>query len=300
MQTSLTSTVHRLAILSLLLLLLVSVLPAAAQQPQPQPPAVQTECPFVLKSGVPFAWLRFAPSSYAPYTITMRPGDTVQANAPAQLVWDGVQWWLYVWPNFQSGHGYYWVELGSLEPRCQTPTPIPPTPTPPPSSGAANWQQGTFVHVRGGVPFVWFRAQPTPGSMPIHTVFAGTNLVVMSGPSQDTYGQWWWLMRDPRYSVLGWVEQNTVEVTGTTPAPVPTGWKAGDTVRVRNTVPFSWLRSTPGSASAVIFTVAPGQALILQDGPLSDNVQNWWRVAIPYSGISGWVEESSLELIRRA
>jgi len=273
--------------------LLAGVWPVAAQTP----PTVQTDCSFVLKSGIPFAWLRVSPSSSAAYTLTMQPGYTVQSNTPATLTWDGVQWWIYVWPNFAANvHGYYRVELNSLVSHCPQPNP------PPPPSGAANWQQGNVVRVKSSVYFVWFRAQAAPGSTPIHTVFSGANLVVMSGPSQDSYGQWWWHMSDPRTNVYGWVEQNSVELTSSipTPTPVPTAWKAGDLVRVRTLVPFSWLRSTPGSASAVVYTVPPGQTLILQDGPLSDNVQNWWRVAIPYSGISGWVEEGSLEMVSRA
>jgi hypothetical protein len=286
---------HHLIAVCVALLLLVGVLPAAAQQPQP--PSVDTNCPFVLKSGIPFGWLRFAPSSAAHYGITIYPGQTVSANTPAQLSWDGVQWWLYVWTNTPNVHGYYWIELGSLVSQCAQPT---PTPQPPPGSGAANWQQGNVVRVKAGVPFVWFRAQPFPGNAPIHTVFRGVDLVVMGGPSQDSYGQWWWLVRDPRYSVLGWIEQNSVDLAGGSPSPAPIGWKAGDTVRVRLNLPFSWLRSTPGSHAAAIYTVGPGQTLYLADGPLSDNVQNWWRVTLPYSGISGWVEEASLELIHRA
>lgn len=281
----------RVVLVIVALVLLAGVLPAAAQQPQP--PNVQTDCPFALKSGVPFAWLRFSPSSVAGYSITLHPGETVQSNAPATLSWDGVQWWIYVWPNSTPNvHGYYWVELNSVEPRCPQ--------TPAPDSGAANWSQGTVVAVKPNVPFVWFRAQPTPGSQPVHTVFSGAALVVMSGPSQDSYGQWWWHMTDPRTYVYGWVEQNSVNQATTPPAPVPTGWRAGDTVRVKAAVPFVWLRSTPGSNSEVLYTAGTGQTMFLQDGPLSDGVQNWWRVILPYSGRSGWVEEASLELVRRA
>lgn len=297
MNTSLSHHLRRVVLVAVALLLLVGVLPAAAQQPNP--PNVDTNCPFVLKAGVPFAWLRFAPSSSASYGVTLRPGETVSASGPAQLSWDGVQWWLYVWTNSPNVHGYYWVELGSLVSQCAQPT---PTPQPQPGNGAANWQQGNVVRVKFGVPFVWFRGQPFPGNAPIHTVFRGVDLVVMGGPSQDSYGQWWWLVRDPRYSVLGWVEQNTVELVGSTPNPnpAPSGWKSGDTVQVRYSVPFVWLRSTPSSNAPAIYTVGPGQVMFLQDGPLSDNVQNWWRVILPYSGVSGWVEEGSLELVRRS
>lgn len=291
-----TALLHsRLFVVVLLLgLFSIGVLPAAAQTP----PDVQTNCSFGLKSGVPFAWLRYAPASNAAYGLTLQPGQTVQSNTPASLSWDGVQWWIYVWPNFSNVHSWYWVELSSLTANCPQPNP------PPPTSGAANWQQGNVVRVKSSVYFVWFRAQPAPGNPPIHTVFSGANLVVMSGPSQDSYGQWWWHMSDPRTNVYGWVEQNSVELVSggqvPTPTPAPTVWRAGDIVRVRAAVPFSWLRATPGSSSGIVYTVGSGQQLILQDGPLSDNVQNWWRVAVPYSGISGWVEAGSLELVQHS
>lgn len=279
----------RLVFVLLALTLLAGVFPVAAQQPNP--PTIDTSCPYTLKAGVPFAWLRLAASSAAPYGPTLQPGQTVQSNTPPTLTWDGVQWWLYVWPNVANVHGYYWVELSSLEARCAQPTP------PPGNSGAANWREGNVVRVKSNVAFVWFRAQPAPGNPPIHTAFSRAELVIMGGPSQDNFGQWWWLMRDPRYSVIGWVEQNSVDLLSGPAPTIPTNWQAGNTVRVRPTVPFSWLRALPASSAAPVYTVGSGQTLILQQGPLSDGAQSWWQVIIPYRAAIGWVEESSLELI---
>jgi hypothetical protein len=281
----------------LLLLLATTGWTAFAQQP-PQP-AIQAACPQVLKAGIPFAWLRFEPSSFAAYTVTLLPGQTVQANDPPTLSWDGSQWWVYVYPTSASGRGYFWVELNSLEARCQTST---PTPTPGTGTGAANWQAGNTVRVRLNVPFVWFRAAPAPGNPPTHTVLPGTQLSIMQAlPVQDSFAQWWWLMRDSRTGFTGWVEQSVVElVSSAPPTTVPSGsWQVGDTVRVRLNVPFVWLRFSPTSASGFGYTARPGQYLFVQQGPQSDNSQNWWMVSIPGGTAVGWVEANSLEFVRR-
>lgn len=293
--------------LIVLLALITGVWTVAAQQ-IPVQPSVSADCPYVLKAGIPFAWLRVEPSSVAASAVTMLPGQTITLNNPPILAWDGVQWWLYVWPNFAPNvHGYYWVELGSIEIRCQpptltptpTPTPLPPPPTQP--SGAAPWQPGYTVRVRLNVPFVWFRSAPAPGNQPIYTVFPGWQLLIVQGPAQDSYGQWWWLMRDPRNGMTGWVEQNSTELVsgGQTPVPPPTEWQIGDIVRVRLSVPFSWVRQMPSSNSAWSYTARPGQQLIVQQGPVNDGVQNWYQVGVLGTGVSGWVEQGSLEFVGR-
>lgn len=282
-----------LVLVSLVLGLAATPWGASAQQP-PALPAVQGNCPHALKAGISFAWLRFDASSHAAFGVTLLPGQTISLNDPAILSWDGVQWWLYVWPNAAPNvHGYYWVELNSIEPRCQ-----PPTSTPP--SGAASWSVGTVVRVRLSIPFVWFRAAPAPGNPPIYTALPGTQLGIVRGAEMDTYNQWWWLMLDPRTGVTGWVEQNSVELPSGTVQPVqPVDWRVGDVVRVRTTIPFSWLRYAPNSIAGTVFTVRSGEEVILQQGPQFDNVQNWWNVRIAAFSISGWVEENSLEFVRR-
>lgn len=289
--------IRRYALLTLIVLslsLLGTSHQAQAQETPSPPTTLQAACPHTLRPGIPFAWLRFEPTIFSGFALTMTPGQTVQLNDPPITAWDGMQWWIYVWPNFSSARGYYWVELNSLEARCQ-----PPTPTP--DAGAAPWQPGSIVRVRLNVPFVWFRAAPAPGNPPIHTVLPGTQLVIVQGASLDSYNQWWWMVRDPRNGQTGWVEQNTVElVSGTPPTALPPeGWLPGDVVRVRANIPFAWLRSTPSSISDPVYTTRPRQELILQQGPLHDGTQNWWQVTVPYLNISGWVEANSLEFARR-
>ncbi len=268
---------------------LIGVSPVSAQTP-PQP-IVAVDCPHVLKPGIPFAWLRFNPSSTAGFSITMRPGDTVQPNNPATLSWDGFQWWIFVWYN-PLGHGYYWVELNSLQPQCQSITPTPVT-------GAAPWTAGTTVQVRGTVPFVWFRTDPAPGAQPIYTVLPGTRLTIGASAVLDQFQQWWWHVRDPRTGVTGWVEQGSLELASAPPTTTPQMWRVGDVVRVRGGVPFSWLRNMPNSLGGVNFTAGTHQQLTILSLPQFDGVQNWWRVGVPFTPFAGWVEEGSLEFVRR-
>lgn len=271
--------------------ILTGIWTVSAQEPsQPTVPA----CPHVLRPGIPFVWLRFEPSSFADFSITLRPGQSVQPNDPPALRWDGLQWWIYVWPNSVPGnHGYYWVELNSLEPRCEN--------SPPPPSGMAAWKPGDVVRVRQSVPFVWFRGTAAPGSPPIHTVLPGTLLVIIEGGVIDNFSQWWWRMRDPRNGVVGWVEQNLVELTdgGGSGPVVPSNWQVSDIVRVRRNIAFAWIRHSPASTAGFTFTVRPGQELVLWQPVQSDGVQNWWGVGVASTKILGWVEESSLEFVRR-
>ena len=283
----------RLSIAALLLLVTAVSSGITLAQELPPQPTVDVLCPHVLKPGVPFAWLRTEPSSFAGYAVTLRPGETVQLNNPLTLSWDTVQWWVYVWPNASPARGYYWVELSSLEPRCQGPT---PTPIP----GKAPWNPGDRVRVRLNVPFVWFRGAPAPGNSPIHTVLPGAQLVIVQGASTDVYNQWWWQMRDLATGITGWVEQNSVElVAGPPPTVPPPIWQPGDTVRIRSQVPFSWLRTTPSSHADILFTVYPTQELFVRKGPQHDGVQNWWQVVLPNTAVVGWVEEGSLQFVRR-
>jgi hypothetical protein len=285
-----------MCLLALLCLVLLASTGRTLAQQAPPEPTVQATCPHTLKSSVPFAWLRFDPSSFARFGVTVWPGETVQLNDPPILAWDNTQWWVYVWPNASNTHSYYWVELGSLEPRCQP----PPPPTPTPTSGMASWHPGDLVRVRLNVPFVWFRSAPSPGAFPIYIVGPGAQLAIVQGAITDSYNQWWWSLRDPRNGVTGWVEQHLVDLVTTPSAPVaPADWRAGDLVRVRASLPFSWLRFTPSSSGGIAFTARPLQELIVQQGQQFDGVQNWRNVAVPNRFASGWVEEGSLEFVRR-
>ncbi|MBL8165895.1 MAG: hypothetical protein JNJ61_28175, partial [Anaerolineae bacterium] len=200
-----------------------------AQTAPPNPPALQPSCPYVLRAGIPFAWLRFDASSLSGWSITLYPGQTVQLLDSAAVRWDGVQWWVNVWPNAAPGHGYYWVEIGSLEPRC--PPAATATPTLIPGQGAANWRVNDTLMVVARVPFVWLRQFPAPGNPPILTAFPGQQMKIIDAtPRLDSFNQWWWNVRDVRTGTIGWVEQISVALLSGSGTLPPSEWLANDVV----------------------------------------------------------------------
>src|SRR5690606_15944483 len=80
-------------------------------------------------------------------------------------------------------------------------------------------------------------------------------------------------------------------VTGAAP------WTAGTNVQVRGTVPFVWFRTDPAPGAQPIYTVLPGTRLTIISGAVLDLFQQWWwQVRDPRTGVTGWVEQGSLEL----
>lgn len=296
----------RFILTSTLLVMLSLAAGAGLVKAQQAPPTVQN-CAYDIRSGVPFVWLRFESSSQGSIARTVYPGQTSFTLRQDTWYWDGVQWWVGVFTNLPNAKSAYWVEFGSLTPRCQSPTVPPPTAVP--SSGQpAAWYSGMFVLVRPNVPFVWFRAVPSPSNPSMNTVFSNAALLVaQSEPAIDNFGQWWWQVRDPASGKVGWVEEWALQPgwgngsSPVPPSPIPSGgWQIGNTVRVRAALPFSWLRTVPSSLAPSVFTAKPNQELILVSGPQSDGVQLWWSVIVPGLGpsITGWVEEGSLEFVR--
>ena len=57
-------------------------------------------------------------------------------------------------------------------------------------------------------------------------------------------------------------------------------------------------RATLNATGAMTSLVVSGEEFLAQQGPLHDGVQNWWQViSTSGSGVMGWVEEASLELV---
>jgi hypothetical protein len=267
---------------------------ASAQQQQAVPAAPTVEnCPYIIRSGVPFVWLRNEPSIFGSVARTIYPGQGTFQLYQGLTQWDGTQWWVWATTSTGTSGNYYWVEFNSLVSQCVA------TQTP---GGAASWTAGTTVRVRANVPFVWFRAAPAPGNQPIYTVLPGTALTIVQGAVIDTFNQYWWQVRDPRNGTTGWVEQFVLEQTSVvitpTPTSAPTQWQPGNVVRIRPNIAFSWLRPSPSSSSTIVYVAIPRQELIIQSGPVFDGVQNWWNVRVPNVAISGWVEANSLEYVR--
>lgn len=279
------------------LLFLFGSTPILAQNTSETPALVPT-CPYVLRPGVPFAWLRQQPSSAAGFNLTVFPGQAMAIDNPPRYVWDGTQWWVSAWIA-NSNPAATWVEVESIQPNCESVTPVP---------GGVAWGPGKSVRVNNTVPFAWLRVRPYPDpeQQPLLTVAPGAVLTLIQGPVADNLNQWWWYLRDPRTRIAGWVEQASLELIDAlvpVPTPVPTDvpgtdWSANDRVRVRASVPFSWLRPAPASDVGPFYIARPGQELVLVQGRLAQGGQFWWFVAVPGTDTRGWVEELSLVFVR--
>ncbi len=81
--------------------------------------------------------------------------------------------------------------------------------------------------------------------------------------------------------------------SGQTPAQ---SWGVGALLRVKASVPFSWLRVSPSTTARSILTVPRGDYLVVAGPtPQWDGVQWWWRVR--YGAVIGYIEQESLELV---
>jgi len=79
-------------------------------------------------------------------------------------------------------------------------------------------------------------------------------------------------------------------------ATIQPGWGVGALMRIKASVPFSWLRATPATSGRIVATVQSGEFLVLAGAsPVWDGVQWWWQVR--WGNISGYVEQQSLDLV---
>jgi hypothetical protein len=276
-----------------------------------------------VKASVPFSWLRSVPSVGGSVLDTAPRGDYLVV-ASASPAWDGVQWWWQV----RRGSVLGWVEEGSLELVIAAPAPGPtntpaptvvvPTATPRPPDQPADWTIGTTLHLKAGVPFGWLRSAASPSGVVVDTARSNDLLTVVSAPPQaDNLGQLWWLVRRTNGTAIGYLEQNSMEPFVPTPTPVPSStptpgaptptrvpssaanWPLGAQVRVKLSVPFSWLRNAPSSGAGIVDTAVRGELLIVASAsPLQDSLQQWWWLVRRSSGTAiGYVEQDSLEAV---
>ncbi|MEP7289873.1 MAG: hypothetical protein ABI947_29330 [Chloroflexota bacterium] len=256
-----------------------------------------------VKLTVPYAWLRSVPSSFGAVLYQTSAGANLSIQDKAQS--DGTQWWWPVRDITSSVVG--WVEQNSLEliggVATATPTPIV---TGTPSGAAANWQPTNIVRVKLTIPFVWLRSVPSSFGTVLYQESTGI-LLTIQDKAQSDGTQWWWPVRDTVSNVVGWVEQNSLDlvtgsgvITPTAIGPQPTAtivsWNVSTKVRVRLSIPYSWLRSNANSYASVNFTAPAGTVLEVLGGPQTDTTQWWWLVKISGTNSSGWVEQNSLEL----
>ncbi len=298
-----------------------------------------------VKPSIAFSWLRATPSASGRILVTIQPGDYVILNATAP-VWDGVQWWWKVrWGNV---NGY--VEQDSLELVIAAPTAGPgatqgvtavaPTAAAPtvaattavPAGGKANWPASTIVRIKLTVPFAWLRAAPSSTSGPADYAPTGDTLMIISSFAVNDGTQWWWQVRRVKGTILGYVEQNSVEpvavavintptpiAAASTPTPiiivvtsVPTAgagtpvatvsgaapaatWTVGTLHSVQDKLPFAWVRAQASAKAGVVATLYPGWLVMIRNAtPVWDGTQWWWNVFVPAFNAQGWIEQSSL------
>ena len=174
-------------------------------------------CAFVVKTTVPFVWVRPTASSSADIVATVGHDQVLTADLrfPATS-FDGVQWWGHIIGLTFSG----WVEINSLT--------LAPHTNNPRLGTAAAWSGGARVRVRAKVPYVWLRSFPSSFAFSsLYEVKTGGEFIVIGDPVAD-FRQWWWPVG---YSLderrVGWVEQNSLELlvvgaASPTPIIVPT------------------------------------------------------------------------------
>ncbi len=82
----------------------------------------------------------------------------------------------------------------------------------------------------------------------------------------------------------------------TTPSAAAS-YGVGTLLRVKLTVPYAWLRSTPTSNGETLDTAQSGELLMVASpAPQSDGAQWWWAVRRGNGSITGWIEQNSIEL----
>ena len=242
----------------------ISATPTATsgQTTNPTPPYTNwSGRQFRVKSSIPFAWICWVPNSNAPAIYTVYPGQLVNSEVGTgsggqwDQVWDGAEWWGYI--QLFSGtvsvaRGY--VELKSLEPVTGTTSPTP-TVTPV-NATPAPWTGGMFTRVKASVPFAWLRTSASSHAPVRYQTNSGVILSILGNDRAFDGFQFWWPVRDILSGAQGWVEQNSLEAItfpptttpGTPPATVtPERWNVFARVRVKLTVPFSWLRNVASS-----------------------------------------------------
>jgi hypothetical protein len=159
-----------------------------------------------LTSGVPFAWIRSAPSSDAPILTTIYPTSyasmkLIYANE-RYTAWDGFQNWYQVHPYPVDTGVVGWVEQASITSAAYSGYP-PENP-----AELAQWTVPQTGTVKPGVPFLWIRSAAASDAGIVATIPAGGTLTIAGSPTFDGV-QWWWKVDYSSRSGIqhGYVEQ---------------------------------------------------------------------------------------------
>lgn len=175
--------------------------PTSTPAPTTQPPAV-TPAPWPLSSqvrvraGLSFVWLRATGNSNAIIMGTYFPGRTFSVmGGPVN---DGVQYWWQVRDVSTGQPG--WLEQNSLESVSASTGTLSPD----------RWKVSDVVRVRRQVPFVWLRPSPASGAGILATVRSPGQLWLSEARQFDGV-QYWWRVQIPGSTVVGWVEEQSLE-----------------------------------------------------------------------------------------
>ncbi len=178
------------------------------------------------------------------------------------------------------------------------------------------FHQNDQVAIKSGISFVWLRNQPTSSCACVEYEITSSKRVLRildSKPTSDGVQNWWHVSTITRPIKQGWVEEKSLTLLKAAPTATatPDAQHARqfltNAVKIREGVPFIWIRISPSSNAAIVQTVKfsvpidSSQCLTLGTaGPISRwDGQQWWRVLIPSVGgrsniKAGWVEENSL------
>lgn len=153
------------------------------------------------------------------------------------------------------------------------------------------------------------RAQPGLDATILGSLRHGQIAVIRQGPSKAN-GESWYQIRVLDNGLVGWavgrflralpaadtdtaVVAQAASTSHASPAPAPAGFEPGSTVRVRQSIQGLNIRSGPGLGAPVTGRAAPGQLLVIRQGPQ----QGWYAIALPDSAedeTRGWVDGSFL------
>ena len=157
-----------------------------------------------LADGVPFAWIRSAPSSDAPVLTTIYPTSyaSMKVVSECNTTWDGFQNWYQVHPYPMNTSIVGWVEQVSITAAAYSGYP-PENP-----AELAQWTTPQTGYVKPGVPFLWIRSTASSDAHVVAIIPTGAALTIVGSAMFDGV-QWWWKVDYAARSVVksGYVEQ---------------------------------------------------------------------------------------------
>lgn len=161
-----------------------------------------------------------------------------------------------------------------------------------------------------GVPFVQLHFEASSQSAVAFTVYQGQTLFTVRKNTGFWDGSEWWVevwTGLPNAKGTYWAEFDRLaprcqpssrpQPVAPAPNPEPSRWFTGESMVVRSSVEYVWLRGSPSPTSAAIRTIySAGGLVIEQQDAARDNLgQWWWLVRDPISNETGWVEQAALE-----